>query len=203
MSKFLYAFNKTMGHEGGYSCDPDDLGGETYRGISRRYHPSWPGWEIVDRYKNTGGVPGHPEAWVEAMMADPVLNQLVEDFYKATFWDRFLGDTIEYAQVAQEMFDTGVNLGVGRAVRFLQAGLNVLNRNGAMFDDLVEDGVMGRKTLEALSLLGHREGTKALLKVMNILQGAHYVERMRQSQTQEKYARGWLARVEISKGGQA
>ena len=202
MAEFKYAFNKTMGHEGGYSCDPDDLGGETFRGISRKYHPCWPGWDLIDAY--TFGEPRNVGADTEAeMMADPVLSRLVEEFYKAMFWDRFLGDLIEYAQVAQELFDTGVNLGVGRAVRFLQAGLNVLNRNGDMFDDLVEDGVMGRKTLEALSLLGHREGIRVLLKVMNIMQGAHYVERMRQSPTQEKYARGWFKRVEITKGGQA
>ncbi|GAJ23902.1 unnamed protein product, partial [marine sediment metagenome] len=36
-----------------------------------------------------------------------------------------------------------------------------------------------------------------LLKVMNILQGMHYIEYMRKSPTQEKYARGWLKRVKI------
>jgi type VI secretion system secreted protein VgrG len=38
---FLKAFNTTMTFEGGYANDPDDAGGETYMGISRRYHPDW------------------------------------------------------------------------------------------------------------------------------------------------------------------
>ena len=199
MAEFQYAFNKTMGLEGGYSCDPDDPGGETYRGISRRYHPSWPGWEIVDRY--TGGVPGAVTASVvAALLADTILNEYVEIFYKTMFWDRMLGDELDAATVAQELFDTAVNLGVVRAVRFLQAGLNVLNRNGSLFNDLVEDGEMGPRTLDALNVLTHREGTHVLVKVMNILQGGHYLERMRESSTQEKYARGWLKRVEITRG---
>ena len=37
MADFNIAFEITMGHEGGYSFDKDDAGGETYRGISRRY----------------------------------------------------------------------------------------------------------------------------------------------------------------------
>jgi len=32
---------------------------------------------------------------------------------------------------------------------------------------------------------------------MNVLQGTHYVEYMREHPEQEKYARGWLKRVEI------
>lgn len=30
-------------HEGGYSNDPIDLGGETYKGIARNAHPNWQG----------------------------------------------------------------------------------------------------------------------------------------------------------------
>ena len=47
MAEFKKAYDKTMGHEGGYVHDPDDAGGETYKGISRRYHPGWEGWKVV------------------------------------------------------------------------------------------------------------------------------------------------------------
>ncbi len=41
MSTTIYdkAFSKVMGHEGGYSHDSDDPGGETYRGIARNRWP--------------------------------------------------------------------------------------------------------------------------------------------------------------------
>ena len=57
MADFEKAFINTMGYEGGYVYDPDDAGGETYKGISRRYHPSWPGWRIIDKVKISGGDP--------------------------------------------------------------------------------------------------------------------------------------------------
>ena len=40
---FLTAFANTMIHEGGYSVDPGDSGGETYMGISRHHWPDWAG----------------------------------------------------------------------------------------------------------------------------------------------------------------
>jgi len=40
MAKFNLAFSKMLFHEGGYVNDPDDLGGETYKGIARNSHGS-------------------------------------------------------------------------------------------------------------------------------------------------------------------
>ena len=34
MAKFIISFQKTVTNEGGYINDPDDLGGETYKGIA-------------------------------------------------------------------------------------------------------------------------------------------------------------------------
>ena len=52
MADFTKAYALTAAYEGGYVDDPEDAGGETYRGISRRYHPSWQGWQIIDTLKN-------------------------------------------------------------------------------------------------------------------------------------------------------
>ena len=54
MANFNESFNITLGYEGGYSNDPDDAGGETYKGISRRYHPGWKGWALIDELKSKG-----------------------------------------------------------------------------------------------------------------------------------------------------
>ena len=57
MSYFLDAYSITLQHEGGYGNDPDDVGGETYKGISRVYNPSWKGWGLIDDYKSESNFP--------------------------------------------------------------------------------------------------------------------------------------------------
>lgn len=192
MADYLKAYNITMRHEGGYSDDNDDAGGETYKGISRRYHPTWRGWEIIDGYRVQSNFPKNLKESSE-------LNPMVADFYKEHYWDRFLGDEIKNQDIAEEMFDTGINMGISRGVKFLQQGLNYLNRNEEMFPDLVEDGKIGNNTLKALDMYLKEDSSIHLMKIMNILQGMHYLDYMSDSPTQEKYARGWFKRVEIGK----
>ena len=95
------------------------------------------------------------------------------------------------------MFDTGVNLGVKRAAKFLQRALNYLNRNEDLFPDLVDDGIIGNKTFSAMLRIATEKDGEVLLKIMNVLQGMHYLDYMKKSPTQEKYARGWFKRVSL------
>jgi len=185
MANFKEAYNKTMGHEGGYVNDPDDAGGETYKGISRVYNPSWWGWDIIDQQKDDPLFP-------ECLKDDLDLDSAVEDFYKDKYWDCNRLD--EFPQnTAEEMFDTGVNMGTGRAGRFLQTALNYMNRNGSLFDELVVDGAIGPASLNALSECEKDEDV--LLAMLNTLQGQHYFNYMDKSPSQKKYARGWFRRV--------
>lgn len=194
MADFKKAFEITMGHEGGYVDDPDDAGGETYRGISRKYNPNWEGWKIIDEIKK------HSEDFTRDLKENALLQELVQDFYKDRYWDVFWGDNINDQNIAEEMFDTAVNMGAHRAVKFLQQGLNYLNRNEKLYEDLVEDGMFGSKTLKSISDLSHYgSDLDILVKVMNVLQGMHYLEYMKKSPIQEKYCRGWFKRVTISK----
>jgi len=142
-------FQRTMHHEGGYSNNPDDLGGETYKGISRVYHPTWIGWAIVDAW--TKAVPTRDEDW---LATNERLQRYVVEFYKAQFWDTWRGDDVAAIDgpVAAEVFDTGVNMGAHKAVYYLQRALNVLNRGGKSWSDISEDGVIGPKTLDALGV---------------------------------------------------
>lgn len=193
---FDKAYELTRKHEGGYVNDPDDLGGETYKGISRKYHPSWPGWGIIDASKSN---PDFPQNLAEV----PGLQEMVKNFFKAQFWDLFWGDDVSGLEpdIAYELFDTAVNLGVSRAVAFLQLSLNVFNRNELLYPDLVIDGVFGRMTFEALAAYLKKDYLSHLITAMNVLQGHHYIEFMTRSSIQEKFARGWFDRVEIFKCG--
>lgn len=192
MANFLIAYDITLGHEGGYGNDPDDVGGETYKGISRAYNPSWSGWILIDNLKTK---PGFPQTAYDSSELD----LSVKRFYKSNYWDANLLDRVTDQDIANEMFDTGVNMGVARAGRFLQEALNLLNKNGSIYGDIVEDGKVGPNTLRALDACLTYRGNTYLYKIMNILQGEHYINYMSQSPTQEKYAYGWLKRVEFIK----
>ena len=194
MGNFNEAFEKTAAIEGGYVFDPDDAGGETYKGISRRFNPSWKGWDRIDEIKRANS---RKKKFGKVFEQDESLQKEVLLFYKEAYWDKFWGDEIPVQEVAEELFDTGVNMGVRRAVGFLQEGLNLLNRNQKNYADIFEDGLFGRNTLNALEAYLKIDDLSYLLKVMNILQGMHYIEYMRKSPTQEKYARGWLKRVKV------
>ena len=193
MAIFKQAFQTTMGHEGGYVHDKDDAGGETYRGVARKFHPEWEGWDLIDSYDKNG------EDFPDILNNDKNIQEKVEGFYRQKFWDRFLGDHIPDQGIAEELFDTGVNMGTGRAVKFLQEGLNILNRNEVLYDDIKIDGGFGPKTLNTLKSHLNKDDPQYILKIMNILQGMHYINYMKEAPVQEKFARGWLKRVKINK----
>lgn len=193
MVNFNISFDKLLGHEGGYANDPDDVGGETYKGIARRYHPSWLGWDIIDEAKRRR--PDFPDC----LYKNTQLDVLVRSFYKSNYWDVNLLSEFSSQELADEMFDTGVNMGVGRAARFLQRALNLLNNRGKIYSDITEDGKVGPATLNALRKCISYRGIEYIYKVLNILQGMHYIEYMTKSPTQEKFAYGWLNRVDFIK----
>lgn len=194
---YITAFDHTLKIEGGYVHDLDDAGGETYRGIARRFHPSWPGWVVIDQARGEPGFPANLDQPGRRKALDP----LVLQFYRQNFWDAWQGDRVAELSpaVAMEIFDSAVNAGVNRAVAWFQKSLNALNRNNKLYPDLVVDGSLGSTSLSAFRAYLRTDSTELLLKIMNILQGSHYIEFMTKSPVQEKYARGWFARVNITK----
>ena len=187
MAEFEIAFNKTMGHEGTYVNDVDDAGGETYMGIARKYNPLWDGWELIDEAKDEPDFP-------RCLDDDEDLQDEVELFYEQRYWD--VNNLDEFPQdTAEEMFDTGVNMGIGRAARFLQTALNFMNRNGDLFGELVVDGQIGPATMNALEKCEKDEDV--LLAILNTLQGQHYMNYMTKNPTQKKFCRGWFRRVKF------
>ena len=87
MAYFGDAFKKLSIKEGGYVNDKDDAGGETYRGISRKYNPTWQGWTMIDSYKKHYTV-GSKE-FKSKLDNDVQLQKLVWEKYKIGYWDVF------------------------------------------------------------------------------------------------------------------
>lgn len=191
MIDFNEVFKKTIKFEGGYSLDPDDPGGETYKGISRIHHPYWSGWEKIDDYKESG--------ILGIVDKDHIVHDRVRLFYETHYWRRIRGKDLYYQNLAEVVFDTAVNMGVHKGIKCLQESLNLLNRNQKDYPDLIKDGLIGRKTLGALNTYLNRRSTglepEILITVYKILRGYHYVQIMRKSQTLEKFAKGWFKRI--------
>jgi lysozyme family protein len=195
MADFTIAFDETMINEGGYVDDPDDRGGETYRGVARKFHPKWPGWEIVDKLKAE-----HQTDFEKQLDENQELQKLVESFYREFFWKPILGDQINDQALANELFDTGVNQGTGSVVKYWQESLNLLNRNGKDYADIAVDGRAGEETLKATDAFLKRNDGRSdkLLKVLNLMQGWRYIEQARKDPTQRKFMHGWLTRVRLT-----
>jgi lysozyme family protein len=181
------AYKKLMPAEGGYANNPNDRGKETYKGIAFKWFPNWPGWKIINALKFEPGFPKN-------LANHPELQTLVQTFYKENFWDKFMGDKIVVQAVADELFDSAVNMGVDVAVKFLQGSLNLLNRDSSLYPDMKVDGVLGINTLTRLNAFTE---TEYLLRALNAFQGARYIKICENDSSQEEFFRGWIKRASI------
>ncbi|HQP93373.1 MAG TPA: glycosyl hydrolase 108 family protein [Thermoanaerobaculia bacterium] len=178
---FAEALNRTLRHEGLYSADPRDPGGETFRGIARRRHPEWPGWRRVDAVRWRPG-------WQAELEADGELSRLVAAFYRAQFWLPLRADELEAGAgwaVAAKLFDAAVNIGQRRAVEVYQGALVALGAAG-----LEVDGRIGPATLAAAGEFG-----AGVLPALRAGLAGYYVGLVAGAPSLAYYARGWRRRA--------
>lgn len=192
MSDFNTAYIITLGNEVGYSNDPVDTGKETYNGISRVHEPEWDGWLIIDKAKKEPNFPANLKNYQSELIP------LQQDIYKKKYWDVFWGDRIPNQFIANELFDTAVNRGVGSAIKYLQRSLNIANRNQKLYPDIEVDGKFGTNTLNTLNKFLSIDNPSLLYKLMNIMQGADYISIMEKNPSQEKWI-GWFSRIQFIK----
>jgi lysozyme family protein len=164
--------SKIISAEGRYVNDPKDSGGETMFGIT----------------KTVAAAHGYTDSMAFMPMT------LAYDIYSSRYWDSVKGDdllALSHA-VAEEVVDTGVNMGPVRAGKFLQFALNVLNTNESLYGDVVVDGVVGPMTIHALKCYLTSREEAVLVKALNCLQGAHYMNLAKSRPKDERFVYGWL-----------
>lgn len=130
MANFDKEFNKLILAEGGYVNDPDDAGGETYLGISRKNNPKWGGWTIIDKEKKKG-----LKGITSRLKVNHELTDKAKLLYKENYWDVLELDDIPSQDIAHQLFDTCVNCGKATAIRIAQQVL-MMTVNGKWSNEL-------------------------------------------------------------------
>lgn len=166
------------GHEGGYSNDPKDAGGETNHGIT----------VAVARAFGYAG-PMRAMTWTDA-----------KAIYEARYWRQpgyhWIADIS--APVALALADIGINQGPAAAGTLLQRLLNVMNDGATRYPDVTEDGALGAMSRASLTaFLKHRgrEGEQILIRGLTALRFARYVDLAERRPTDERFMYGWARRA--------
>lgn len=173
MATFKTAFNKVITNEGGYVNDPQDAGGETYKGVARNMNRNWQGWSIVDELKKQPGFPASLSRSVELQMK-------VEEIYKSKYWNTVGGDELLSDLVAFSIFDFAVNAGVATSVRLAQ-----------MVAEVEADGDIGPVSIAAINKMDE-EHFLAAFTVAKIMRYCNICEN---KPTNRKYFYGWVRRA--------
>lgn len=145
--------------EGGYVNDPKDPGGATNHGIT----------EVVARkHGYQGNMKDLPKDLAEDIY--------IKDYVISPGYDKVIG--MSYA-VGHKLIDIGVNAGIGRSSLWFQRSLNAVNRGGADYPKIAEDGKIGSGTLAAYQGLqkkrGKVEACRMVIKMLDAQQTMHYM----------------------------
>lgn len=164
-----------IAREGGYVDNKSDPGGATKFGIT-------------EKVARAGGYQGAMQDFPRQLAVEIYTNQYV----LAPHFD--LVAAISPA-IAEEMIDTGVNMGTSVPGPWLQRVLNALNLSGSLYQDLKVDGQIGPTTIGALKIfLKYRsiDGERVIIRALNCLQGSRYIELTEARQANRTFVYGWL-----------
>lgn len=186
MAVFEIADAITGGHEGGYANNGADKGGETYKGIARKFHRHLSLWKYVDMAKNEMGVsPADRELrkqWTKHLNARlediPALQKAITEFYRMEFWDSQHLSLITSQQVANWIYDHHVNAGA-RGIKWAQEAAGVAS-----------DGQISSLSVAAINAMEPNE----FLKSAREIAGAYRLKKIQEDPTQRQFVHSWLSR---------
>jgi len=162
MTRFNRAFDLVIGHEGGFQNDRADRGNWTSGVIGK-------GELRGTKYGITAM--SYPDLDIRGLTVDDAKAIYHRDFWAKCECDRW-PDGIGYA-----VFDGAVNMGIGRAIRFLQQAAGA-----------TPDGIIGPQTRGKVDSADPIK----LLREMMALRMAHYVSL---GTLYSRYGRGWTRRA--------
>ena len=164
MDRFEKIFDYLLKVEGGYSNDKHDKGGKTKYGI-------------IEEEAREFGYKGD----MQDLTMDFAKNIYLKKYYLGNKLDKVAND-----KVALSICDWAVNSGKN-GIKNAQIAINQLTNA-----NLDIDGIIGNKTLEALSTVDPEK----FLEVYHNLQRIYYRSKVADDKTQENFLAGWLNRVQ-------
>lgn len=173
MADFKLAYAKVLKNEGGYVNDLQDPGGETYKGVARKIHSKWDGWQIIDVLKQQSNFPNNLDDNQE-------VQDKIEFLYQVNYWDKLKGDDINSQLVAESIFDFGVNAGTGTSASLAQmvVGAGV-------------DGVIGKESISKINAFEEEH----FLAAFTVAKIGRYIAIIKKRPTSRKYLYGWVRRA--------
>jgi len=203
MNKFAF----TMKAEGcdeenptGYVKDPDDSGGETIAGISRRYHSDWEGWKLVDEIKRATVSPFDLRRALDTTEIHTAINNFYEHW-----WQKYKCNKIYSVSPALAIAVFSTTFMTFQAFSLLQKSVNFLVKkhkkiqaNISYYTNILEkdgtvkvDNDMGNQTLTGIHLIVGSGFEESLVNVF-LYKRVHYQMDLR---NKRKYYRGWANRT--------
>ncbi len=183
MAEFKPALDFVLAVEGDkFTNDPADSGGATLCGISLRFLREIPE-ERLKRY----GIFGQPSiADVEQLTPSQV-----ELIYEWEFWALASFERLHYQPLASYVFSMCVMHGMAQGIRMLQRAIWAVIQ--AM--SLVDDGILGSKTLARVNSLVAMDHTRDILVAALMAEHAGFCRMLAEQRPKDgKYLHGWLER---------
>jgi lysozyme family protein len=159
-----------IGTEGGYVNDPNDSGGATNFGITRRRARSY-------------GYMGHMYLMTK---------ETAYEIYAKEDWQWINGDALVNvsAILCREVFDCAVNCGASTANKMLQRCLNALSNR-----TVIVDGKIGPNTLDVLKAYIAKRSNPIILECYKSLRVSHYMSISTRRPKDKKFIHGWVTRA--------
>jgi lysozyme family protein len=174
-SRFDYAVNIVLGHEGGYTNDEHDPGGETNFGITH------------------ADLEAHARELNLPLDVKELTRIEAEYFYKKVYWDEYHYNAINSLPIATKIFDMAVNMGAHEAHELTQRALAYCD-----YSNLCADGIIGGLTLAAINeVCLHGREPDLMNELINEAKW-FYEHLVEEKPVLSKFLNGWLVRASWS-----
>jgi len=180
--KFQQAIEVVLDHEGGFVDDPDDPGGATNWGISLRFLKSLGELDLDEDGFTDFDLDRDGD--VDADDIRMFTREHAKAVYFQHWWERHGYQHLPLV-IGTKIFDHAVNMGSRPTHRCVQRALR------ACREPVVDDGIIGPKTLNALA----RPLPDILLPAICSEVAGHYRLLISRRPKFEKYRNGWLRRA--------
>ncbi len=142
MSVFAIAIATLLNHEGLYSNDVHDKGGETAYGISLRYIKS----ESETNKSAMASFDFNNDGEIDGKDIRSLSKSDAIKIYREFWWDKYGFGRINSQKIATKVFDLAINMGKKQAIIALQRAVRAVTEN-----KMADDGDLGPITLAVVN----------------------------------------------------